>query len=126
MQIPKENPYVGLVNISDGFEELSQYYCLRKADEVMEYLSSDERRISYLVSIAPLIDKYFPENEKFLTYCRDPEFNVLDQAMVCVIGNDSLFEREHELMNRLNDEILHLDEFPVKVKSSLSVRLWWL
>jgi hypothetical protein len=50
----------------------------------------------------------------------------LNPALICVIGNDSAFEKERELMNRLNEELLYSSEFSVHVKSLISVRLWWL
>ena len=62
----------------------------------------------------------------YLTYCTDPEFKELSSARICVIGNDSMFEDEHELMNELKKEIIYSTEYPVEVKSLISVRMWWL
>ena len=56
----------------------------------------------------------------------NPEFEELNHAIICVIGNNSLFEKEREMMNRLNDELLYLTDFSIDVKSLISVRLWWL
>ena len=129
MQIPKENTYTGAVkmpNIDDELEKLSKYYILRKTDELKEYLKKDERLIQYIKFITPIIRKYFSARKIYLTYCIDPEFEELNDVKICVIGNDSSFEDEHELMNNLNDELLHSTEFPVEVKSLLSVRMWWL
>ena len=129
MQISKETAYVGLSDASGTdceVEKLSQNYVLRRIDDLERYLKKDERLVQYILSITPIINSYFPQNKKYLTYCIDPEFSDLNQAVICVIGNDSSFEEEHDLMNRLNSEILHLDEFSVEVKSSVAVRMWWL
>ena len=112
-----------MINFSSS---LSKYYILRKTDELKEYLKRDERLIQYIKFITPIIRKYFSERKIYLTYCIDPEFEELNDVKICVIGNDSSFEDEHELMNNLNDELLHSTEFPVEVKSLLSVRMWWL
>lgn len=128
MQIPQENAYIGIINtrnIDADLEELSKNYTLRKTDELKEYLQK-ERLIPYILSITPLIKEYFPNKKIYLTYCVDPEFKELNNAKICVIGNDSLFEEEHELMNKLKKEIICSTEFPVEVKSLISVRMWWL
>ena len=46
--------------------------------------------------------------------------------MICIIGQDDLFEEEHKQMNNLIDEILYSNEYPVEIKSLISVRMWWL
>jgi len=106
------------------FEKLSKDYTLCKINELKEYFKKDDRLIAYINTITPLIKKYFPENKMYLTYCVDPEFEELNRAKICVIGHDSLFEEEYRKMNELEDEILNLTEFPVQVKSLISVRLW--
>lgn len=112
-------------NQNREFEKLSKDYTLRRTNELKEYLKKDERLISYINTITPLIKEYFPENKIYLTYCVDPEFEEeLNRAKICVIGQDSLFEEEYKKMNELEDEILNLTEFPVQVKSLISVRLW--
>jgi hypothetical protein len=129
MQIPQENTYVGLANTTNmdqELENLSKDYELRKIDELKEYMKKDDRLIPYIHSITPLIKEYFPANERYLTYYIDPEFEELNHALICVIGNDSAFEKERRLMNELNEELLYLTEFSVHVKSLISVRLWWL
>ena len=129
MQIPKENTFVGLTNtpsINHELEKLSKNYTIRKSDELKEYFEKDERLIPYIHSITPLIKEYFPDKKIYLTYCIDPEFKELDQAIICVIGDDSSFEEEHALMNALNDELLYSTEYPVEVKSLIFVRMWWL
>jgi hypothetical protein len=88
-------------------------------------MKKDDRLIPYIHSITPLIKEYFPNHRKYLTYCIDPEFEELNCAKICVIGNDSLFEEEHALMNRLKKEIIYSTDYPVEVKSLISVRLWW-
>lgn len=129
MQIPKENTYTGLTktpNIDSELEKLSKNYSLRKINELREYLKKDNRLVPYIHSITPLIKKYFPNKKIYLTYCIDPEFEELNSVKICVIGNDSLFEEEHALMNALNEDLLYSTEFPVEVKNLISVRLWWL
>ena len=129
MQIPQEHAYIGLVNtpnIDAELNKLSKNYTLRKVDELKEYFGKDERLIPYIHSITPLIKEYFPDRKMYLTYCIDPEFKELNRARICVIGNDSLFEEEHELMNKLKKEIIYSTEYPVEVKSLISVRMWWL
>lgn len=129
MQIPQENTYIGLANTTNMDQELdnlSKDYTIRKIGELKEYMKKDDRLIPYIHSITPLINDFFPDNERYLTYYMDPEFEELNHALICVIGNDSLFEKERELMNQLNEELLCSTEFSVKVKSLISVRLWWL
>ena len=129
MQIPQEKTYFGHVNtpnIDEELEKLSKNYTLRKINELKEYLTMNERLIPYIHSITPLIKEYFPDHRIYLTYCIDPEFNELNSAKICVIGNNSLFEEEHELMNSLNDKLLYSNEYPVSVKSLISIRMWWL
>ena len=88
------------------FARLSKDYNILKISELNEYM-----------------EKYDKLN---LTYYIDPEFEELNHAIICVIGNNSLFEKEREMMNRLNDELLYLTDFSIDVKSLISVRLWWL
>jgi len=129
MQIPQENTYARLEILPDfnkEFEKLSKDYTLRKPNELKEYLKQDEQLIPYINTLTPLIREYFPENKKYLTFCVDPEFEELNRAKICVIGNDSLFEEEYQQMNELEKRILNLTEFPVQVKSLISVRMWWL
>lgn len=129
MQIPKENIYfesAKTLNIDGELEKLSKDYSLRKIDELKEYLKKDERLIPYIHSITPIIKEYFPKKKMYLTYCIDPEFKELNSAKICVIGDDSLFEEEYELMNKLKKEIIYSTEYPVEVKSLISVRMWWL
>ena len=129
MQIPQENIYTGLEikpTIDEELKELSKYYSFRKINNLKEYLKKDERLIPYIKSITPTIMEYFPKHRKYLTYCIDPEFKDWDSVKICVIGNDSLFEQEHELMNKINDEILNSIEYPIEVKNLISVRMWWL
>ena len=129
MQIPQENTYIGLPKtqpMDNELERLSKDYTIRKIKELKEYLKKDERLIPYIHSITPTINKYFPNNQKVLTYYIDPEYKELNRAMICVIGIDDLFEEEHELMNYLKKEIIHSTEYPVEVKSLISVRMWWL
>ena len=129
MQIPQENTYTGLensVNLNNELEELSKKYHLRRVEELKAYIVKDNRIIPYINSITPLIIEYFPDNKRYLTYCKDPEFKDLSKAKICIIGNDSLFEEERELMNVLNEKLLHMKNYPSHVKNSISVRLWWL
>ena len=98
----------------------------KKIDELKEYLEKNGGLIPYIHSITPLIKDYFPKNELCLTYYIDPEFEELNHALICVIGKNSLFEKERELMNQLNDKLLYLTDFSTDVKSLISVRLWWL
>lgn len=128
MQIPQENTYTGLensLNINQEINKLSKDYKLRKISELKEYLTKNPQLIPYINSITPLIKESFPKNKKYLTYYIDPEFEELNKAKICVIGNDSLFETEREMMNDLNDKLLHMN-YPTYVKSLISVRLWWL
>lgn len=126
MQISKENAYVCGTDDLDNLKKLSKEYNLRKIDELKKYLQKDGRLVPYILSIAPTINNYFPEHGKYLTYCMDPEFSELSQAVICVVGNDSSFKEDHELMNGLIDEILSSTDFPVEVKSMISVRMWWM
>lgn len=129
MQIPSENAYTGLTdtqNMDKELEDLSKDYNIRKTEELREYLKKDDRILPYIHSITPLIKDFFPKNERYLTYYIDPEFEELNHAIICVIGNNSLFEKERELMNQLNDELLYSTDFTTDVKSLISVRLWWL
>lgn len=129
MQIPQENRYIGIANtpnMDSELEKLSKNYNIRKISKLKEYLEKNERLIPYIHSITPVINKYFPNNQKYLTYYIDPEFKELNCAIICVIGTDDLFEEEHAKMNNLIDEILYSTEFPVETKSLISVRMWWL
>ncbi|MEE1149730.1 hypothetical protein [Methanobrevibacter sp. UBA212] len=129
MQIPQENTYTGLTktkNMDKELANLSKDYNILKIDELKEYLEKNGGLIPYIHSITPLIKDYFPKNELCLTYYIDPEFEELNHALICVIGKNSLFEKERELMNQLNDKLLYLTDFSTDVKSLISVRLWWL
>ena len=127
MQISQENINTGLENsLNYELEKLSKKYNLRRVNELKEYIVKDEMIIPYINSITPLIMEYFPDNKRYLTYCTDPEFEELSKAKICIIGNDSLFEEERELMSALNDEILYLKNYSTHVKNLISVRLWWL
>lgn len=129
MQIPQENTYKRLEimrNLDAEFKTLSKNYLINKKNELIKYIKKHDELIPYLKTITPLINNYFPNNKKYLTFCKDPEFKELNQAMICVIGQDSLFEEERELMKSLNNDILYLNEFPINVKNLISVRLWWI
>lgn len=129
MQIPQENTYTGLINSRNMDKELANLlkdYNILKIDELKEYLEKNDGLIPYIHSITPLIKEHFPKNKLYLTYYIDPEFEELNHALICVIGKNSLFEQEREIMNQLNDELLYLTDFSTDIKSLISVRLWWL
>ena len=46
-----------------------------RVEELKAYIVKDNRIIPYINSITPLIIEYFPDNKRYLTYCKDPEYH---------------------------------------------------
>lgn len=126
MQIPQENIYnTSRVSSPDeNIEDLSKYYEIRKPREVKEFIKVNNKIIRYIYSITPLIDSHFPGYKKCLTFCKDPEFDELDDITIYINCLKSQFDAEWKKLDELEKELFYLDGFSNQTKGLISVDLW--
>ena len=112
------------VNIDEKIEKLSKYYNVHKTEEVIEFIKEHREIIPYLEKITPIINSYFPNKKKCLTFCKDPEFEELNDITIYIKSTKQTFESDWKKFDKLRTEILKNKEYPRKIKNLVSISLW--
>lgn len=127
MQIPQENTYSEMpVNgVHDKeMEKLSESYKIHNAQLVREFILNNNGLLQYISEITPIVNNYFPNYQKCLTFCRDPEFGELDDITIYINSFMSSFDEDWEKLDKLERELFYLQKFPTKIKGLVSLDLW--
>ena len=125
MQIPRENIYTGLEikqDFDDKFERLSKNYNIENINEVKSFIKQHDNIISFINELTPLINGYFPNYEKTIEFCEDPEFSDLDFIMIYVNGND--YDTDRITLEKFKDEPVYMSKFSKNINGLVCVELW--
>lgn len=127
MQIPQENVFTGLdfcENFDYEFERIAKNYNLHRRQEVKEFIGQHDELLQYLDSVTQIINHYFPNYLKCLTFCDDFEFEELNDITIYINSSESSFERDCQKFNELEVKLITMDGFSAKIKKLVSVDLW--
>ena len=125
MQISQGNDYIGvssIKNFEDNFNKLSQNYEIENSDKLKEFIKKHENVLEYIRELTPLINKYFPNNEKSIEFCEDPEFDDLDFVMIYI--ECSIYEKDKKTLDEFKKEPLYISKFSRNIRGLLCVELW--
>lgn len=125
IQIPKENNYTGLnieKNSDDEFDKLLKNYEIRDSEKVKNFIGNNEDILDYIDEITPLINRYFPNNRKFIEFCEDPEFSDLDFVMIYI--ECSIYEKDKKILAKFKNEPLYMSKFSRNIHGLVCVELW--
>ena len=126
MQIPHENVHVtGTAGNSDAeIYALSKNYQIHKPPELKEFIKDNAQLIQYINAITPLINNQFPNYKKCITFCKDPEFDELEDVTIYINSFKEDFDRGWKKLDELEKELFGIDEFSNKIKGLVSLDLW--
>lgn len=125
MQIPKENVYTGAdihSNFDDEFDKLSKSYTIHEYNDVKCFIRKHEKILPFIHELTPLISEYFPNKEKIIEFCKDPEFSDLDFIMIYVECDD--FDKDIIILEKFKKEPLYMSKFSKKINGLVCVELW--
>ncbi|WP_295610099.1 hypothetical protein [uncultured Methanobrevibacter sp.] len=125
MQIPHENTYTEVTTMSsydDNFDKLSKDYTLENYDKIKNFIKNNDEILDYIIEITPLLDNYFPNYQKVIEFCEDPEFSDLDFIMIYIKG--SIFDEDYEILTKFKKEPLYKSKFSRNINGSVCVELW--
>lgn len=127
MQIPQGMESTGTnfsINLDDEIEKLSKIYGIHKTQQIKDFLIDNVELIPYIDTIAPIIDNHFPNCKKCMTFCKDPEFDELDDITIFLGSLKDEFDNDWKKLDKLEKELFYLSEFSTKIKGLISVDLW--
>lgn len=125
MQIPQENTYTGLEtirNFNTEFEKLSKNYTIHNGAKVKSFINQHENILDFIHELTPLINEYFPDNQKIIEFCEDPEFSDLDFVMIYI--ESSVYEKDKEILDKFKNEPVYMSKFSKNINGLLCVELW--
>lgn len=125
MQIPYENAYTSPTiksNFDEEFDKLSKSYKIHEINDVKSFIKQHENVLIFIQDITPLIDEYFPNNEKIIEFRKDPEFSDLDFIMIYVESEN--YGSDNILLEKFKDEPLYMSKFSKKINGLVCVDLW--
>lgn len=117
MQISKENVYTEasiVSNFDDEFNKLSKNYTIHEYNNVKGFIRKHANILPFIHELTPLINDYFPNKEKIIEFCEDPEFSDLDFIMIYVDSNS--FNEDYETLKIFKKEPLYMSKFSKKNK----------
>jgi hypothetical protein len=127
MQITQENVYISgpdVKYLDEDFEKLSDDYEIHNPQEIKEFIGNNDELIPYIDKITPIINSHFPNYQKCLTFCQDPEFEELNDITIYINCSESEFDAEWKKLDELEKELFYINEFSAEVKGLISVDLW--
>lgn len=104
------------------FNELSQYYELYNPEQLKSFIRDRENALEFIHEITPLMNEYFPNYDKVLEFCEDPEFESLNSIIIYIKGND--YHKDKLILNKFVKEPLYRFKFAKKINGLVSVSLW--
>lgn len=125
MQIPYENAFSGMEIMNDfdkKFRELSKNYNLHNVKKLKTFIKEHEHIMDFIFEITPLINEYFPNYEKIIEFCEDPEFSNLDFVMIYIVGCS--FDKDYKILKNFENEPLYQSKFSRNINGLLCVGLW--
>lgn len=125
MQISKENNFTSPTiakNFDDEFNDLSKHYTLENSYEIKNFIKKHEKILGFIHEITPLINEYFPNYEKLIEFCKDPEFKDLDFVMIYIKGVN--YEKDSQTLDKLEKEPLYMSKFSKKINGLVSMEIW--
>lgn len=125
MQIPKENSYNNLTisrNFDDEFNKLSNYYDIEESNKLKNFMKKHENTLDFIHEITPLINEYFPNYDKVIEFCEDPEFKDLDFIMIYIKGNN--YQKDELILEKFEKEPLYKSKFTKNIYGLVCVELW--
>lgn len=127
MQIPQENTYTGLAlkpDLNEEFNKLSNNYKVHRIHQVKEFIKNNPELMNYINKITPIINKFFPKHIKCITFCRDYEFEELNDITIYINSSNESFDDDCEKFDELEVEIIKLNGFTTNIKKLVSMDLW--
>ncbi|MBQ6218481.1 MAG: hypothetical protein IJJ47_02000 [Methanosphaera sp.] len=125
MQIPQEHIYTGLEmmgNFDAEFEKLSKNYTVQNGAKVKNFIKQHENILEFIHELTPLINDYFPNYQKIIEFCEDPEFSDLDFVMIYI--ESSAYEQDKEILDKFKNEPVYMSKFSKNINGLLCVELW--
>lgn len=126
IQIPQERPHVNLNvnNFDEEIEKLSKNYTIHRKEEVKEFIKIHPELIPYINKITPIINCYFPNYKKCITFFEDYEFEELNDISIYINSTEKTFEKDCKIFDELLTTILKMNEIPTEIKRLVSMDLW--
>ncbi|WP_298524175.1 hypothetical protein [uncultured Methanobrevibacter sp.] len=125
MQIPQENSYTGLTNMpdnDDNFNKLSNDYTITDIDKVKNFTEGHDELLDFIHEITPLLNDYFPNYQKIIEFCEDPESRKLDFILISIKG--SKFNEDYETLTKFKNEPIYKSKFSKNINGLVCVELW--
>lgn len=127
MQIPQERWFTKTdisIDFNDEIEKLSKNYDIHKTQQIKDFIIKNTELICYIDTITPIINNHFPDYKKCITFCKDPEFDELDDITIYINSVKDEFDNDWKKLDKLEKELFCLSGFPTKIKGLISVDLW--
>ena len=106
----------------EKFEKLSKNYLIIDKDKVKNFIKEKDKILDFIHEITYLINTYFPDYQKIIELCEDPEFSNLDFVMIYIKGSD--FNKDYEMLKKFEKEPLYKSKFSKNINGMLCVELW--
>ena len=111
-------------NSSADMDVFSKNYEIHNPNELNEFIKNNVQLIQYITAITPIINNHFPNYKKCITFCKDPEFEELDDVTIYINSFQSDFDNDWKKLDELEKELFGIVEFSNRIKGLVSLDLW--
>ncbi|SDA71030.1 hypothetical protein [Methanobrevibacter millerae] len=95
---------------TDEFNELYKYYDIPNPKEILDFCKIHEGLVEGLITVKPMIEKYFPDFDCVLEFFKDPE-EPLDQILIIVqTGEEEFNPVTFQKIKDINLEIIFCED----------------
>lgn len=104
-------------------ETLNKYEILNE-EEVLRFIMKYPSLIKLIEIFTSLIVENFNGNKLTMDFFQDPEIGSFQQIVIYIHSSDESFDKDWEILKRLNTKINQIDFLDNSMKRLLTVDLW--